>query len=86
MASATVWQPPFGRELMVCGLIALVVPEASTSGSACSDASSLYAPELVQQWPSLHRILALVPVPVRSWREGLAMEPSLQHSGIRHTL
>jgi hypothetical protein len=25
MAAATLWQPPFGRELMVCGLAAFVV-------------------------------------------------------------
>jgi hypothetical protein len=25
MASAMLWQPPFGRELMVCGVVALVV-------------------------------------------------------------
>jgi len=25
LASATLWQPPFGRELTVCGLVALVV-------------------------------------------------------------
>jgi hypothetical protein len=25
IASATLWQPPFGRELTVCGLVALVV-------------------------------------------------------------
>jgi hypothetical protein len=25
MASATLWQPHFGRELMVCGFVALVV-------------------------------------------------------------
>jgi hypothetical protein len=25
MVSATLWQPLFGRELMVCGLVALVV-------------------------------------------------------------
>lgn len=28
MASATLWQPPFGRQLMVCGLVALVVAGA----------------------------------------------------------
>jgi hypothetical protein len=29
LASAALWQPPFGRELMVCGLVALVVAGGS---------------------------------------------------------